>query len=212
MPELNLLPKSALAPTSEVDHPQWNYRPLLGLVQRLRFRTALRLLAGRRYGRLLEIGYGSGVFMPELAARCDELHGVDPHAHTEEVSATLARHGITATLRRGTVESLPYPDAFFDAAVAVSTLEYVPDIHAACAELRRIIRPGGVLAVVTPGATPLWDLALRVSTGESPAQYADRRKFLQPALTEHFTLVRTIRIPVLSPPVLRLYTGLELRV
>ena len=63
---LKLLPREALIQTGEVDHADWNYRPLLGMIQRLRFRLILRILAGRKYHRLLEIGYGSGVFMPEL--------------------------------------------------------------------------------------------------------------------------------------------------
>jgi SAM-dependent methyltransferase len=210
MTDLKLLPKSALVCTSEVDHPDWNYRPLLGTVQRLRFRIILRLLAEARFGRLLEIGYGSGVFMPELASRCAELYGIDPHPHQSEVEESLARNRIPATLTRGTVEALPYQSCMFDCAVTISALEYVPDIEAACQEIRRVLRPNGVLAVVTPGVTPLWDLALRLSTGESPSQYADRRQKLQPALRRAFTLTREVRIPRLGPPAVRLYTGLLL--
>jgi SAM-dependent methyltransferase len=205
---LRLLPRTAVVPTSPVDHPDWNYRRLLGTVQRLRFRIILDLLGRRRFGRLLEIGYGSGVFMPELARRCTTLYGVDPHPMRDAVAASLARHGIRAELTRGTVEALPYEDGSVDCAVTVSALEYVPDIHAACAELRRVLRPGGLLAVVTPGATPLMDLALRVTTGESPDQYADRRQRLQPALREEFALVRQVRVGI--GPQARLYTGLLL--
>jgi ubiquinone/menaquinone biosynthesis C-methylase UbiE len=197
-------------PTSEVDHPDWNYRPLLGTVQRTRFRLMLELLGDTAYGRLLEIGYGSGVFMPELARRCTELHGVDPHPYDDEVRTRLGAHGIDATLTRGTVEDLPYADDMFDCAVTISSLEYVPDIEAACAEIRRILRPGGLLAVITPGANPLWDMALRLSTGESPGQYAGRRQRLQPTLLRQFRLVDQLRVPRISGPGTRLYTGLLL--
>lgn len=210
MTELKLLPKSALVRTSEVDHPDWNYRPLLGAVQRLRFRVILKLLAEAGFARLLEIGYGSGVFMPELASHCEELYGIDPHPHLSEVSENLAEQGIPAELSRGSVESLPYDRDFFDCVVTVSALEYVPDIESACQEIRRVLKPTGVLAVVTPGATPLWDLALRMTTGESPSQYADRRQKLQPTLCHHFNLVREIRIPRIGPRSVRLYTGLLL--
>ena len=210
MTELRLLPKSALVRTSEVDHPDWNYRVLLGAVQRLRFRMVRRLLAGTAVDRLLEIGYGSGVFMPELARHCTDLHGIDPHPHRAAVADNLAGQGIRATLAQGSAESLPYEDARFGCAVAISTLEYVPDIEAACREIRRVLAPGGVLAVVTPGVNKLWDLALRLSTGESPSQYADRRQRLQPALRRNFTVVREVRVPVLSHPAVRLYTGLLL--
>lgn len=208
---LKLLPKSALVRTSQVDHPDWNYRPLLRGVQRLRFRIALDLLAGGRYRRLLEIGYGSGVFMPSLVEHCAELHGVDPHPLCHEVEESLARHHVPATLSQASVESLPYPDGHFDGVVTISALEYVPDIDAACREIHRVLAPDGVLAVVTPGATPVWDLALRLATGESPSQYADRRQRLQPALRDHFRLDREVRVPRFSPKLARLYTGLRLR-
>jgi SAM-dependent methyltransferase len=207
---LDLLPPSAIVSTSEVDHPDWNYRRLLGGVQRLRFRVVLDLLGRERFGRLLEIGYGSGVFMPELARHCDELHGIDPHPMRDAVAENLAGHGVEAALTRGSAESLPYDDGFFDCAVTVSALEYVPSIDQACAEIRRVLAPGGRFAVVTPGATPLWDLALRLTTGESPSQYADRRQKLQPALRRHFRVAREVRVPGLSPSVVRLYTGLLL--
>lgn len=110
----------------------------------------------------------------------------------------------------GSGESLPYEDDHFGCAVAISTLEYVPDIDSACREIQRVLAPGGVLAVVTPGVNKLWDLALRLSTGESPSQYADRRQQLQPALHRHFDVVREVRVPTLSHRAIRLYTGLLL--
>jgi SAM-dependent methyltransferase len=148
--------------------------------------------------------------MPELANRCTELYGIDPHPFHDRVRARLAEHHVDARLAQGAAERLPYPDGLFDQAVAISSLEYVPDIEAACTEIRRVLRPGGRLAVVTPGANPLWDLALRLSTGESPGQYADRRQRLAPTLLRRFRLVEQLRIPRLSGPRTRLYTGLLL--
>ncbi|MFC6082684.1 class I SAM-dependent methyltransferase [Sphaerisporangium aureirubrum] len=205
---LQLLPESALVRTSAIDHPDWNYRPVLRRVQRMRFRMAVSLLGGERFGTMIEIGYGSGVFMPELARHCDDLHGVDTHPYAEDVAGRLAGNGVKATLTTGSAEALPYPDGFAGCAVAVSTLECVGDIEAACREIRRVLRPGGVLVVVTPGSSPLWDLALRLSTGEDARLYGDRRQRLQPALRRNFGLVEEVRVP--AGPVLRLYTGLRL--
>jgi SAM-dependent methyltransferase len=208
---LHLLPKSALTPTSPVDHPHWNYLPILRSIQRRRFRIIVDLLGDTHFDRLLEIGYGSGVFMPELARHCDDLHGVDPHPMRSEVQSALAAQGLTPTLKTATVESLPYEDNTFDCAVSVSTLEYVPDITAACQELRRVLRPGGTLVVCTPGSTSIWDLPLRLLTKQGPDQYADRRERLQPTLRSQFTPTREIRVPNLPTQALRLYTGLRLQ-
>jgi ubiquinone/menaquinone biosynthesis C-methylase UbiE len=205
--ELKLLPEAALVRTGPVDHADWNYRPLIGTVQRIRFRLIRKLLEGRRFERLLEIGYGSGVFMPQLATYADELYGIDPHPKPAEVTRALADHGIRATLVSGGAESLPYEDGFLDCAVSVSAIEYVEDIDRACRELIRVLKPGGVLAVATPGVSPIWDLALKLSTGESPKQYADRRQRLLPALKRHFRLERELAVPSIGGRLVRLYTG-----
>lgn len=57
------------------------------------------MIPGRKFQRLLEIGYGSGVFMPELAEHTDELWGVDIHSRTEAVSKRLQDLG--AAIYRG---------------------------------------------------------------------------------------------------------------
>jgi ubiquinone/menaquinone biosynthesis C-methylase UbiE len=207
MPKLLLLPESDLIVTGPVDHADWNYRPLIGKVQRLRFRLIRRLLGARTYGRLLEIGYGSGVFMPELARHADELFGIDPHPMPTEVEAVLQKHGLHASLLTGSAEALPYADGFFDCVVSVSAIEYVEDIEAACRELRRVLKPGGRLVIATPGSSPILDLALRASTGEDPGQYADRRQRLLPTLKQHFAVRKELAVPRFGGRLFRLYTG-----
>ncbi len=208
---LRLLPPSALIRTSEVDHADWNYRKLLGLVQRVRFRLVRRLLGEARYPRILEIGYGSGVFMPELARRGDELYGIDPHPKNREVAAVLEQHGIRAQLHSGSAEELPFPDAHFDAIVSVSAIEYVPDIERCCREMGRVLKPGGKLVICTPGHSRLLDMALRVSTGERASQYSDHRQRLLPTLKRHFVTEKEKPFPPLVSSLVKLYTGIRLR-
>src|SRR5256885_8746113 len=87
--QLHLLPAEVLVKTGPVDHADWNYRPLLGAIQRSRFRLLLDLLDAERFGRLLEIGYGSGVFLPELARHSRELYGIDIHEKSDHVAESL---------------------------------------------------------------------------------------------------------------------------
>ena len=95
---IRLLPLQDLVRTGPVDHADWNYRPLLGLLQRRRFQLATALLPRPRMQRLLEVGYGSGVFLPELARHCEELHGIDTHASPAEVLGKLLPHGVAPCL------------------------------------------------------------------------------------------------------------------
>jgi hypothetical protein len=60
------LPEQTLLTTGTVDHGNWNYRPILGPIQQIRFYLIRSRLRGSYAQRLLEIGYGSGIFLPEL--------------------------------------------------------------------------------------------------------------------------------------------------
>lgn len=210
--KLQLLPRPALVVTGPVDKADWNYRPLLGWLQRRRFALAMRLLPQERVGTLLEIGYGSGVFMPTLHQYCDQLLGVDIHELCGPVSERLADHQVAARLFTATAENLPFADASIDCAVAISSLEFVDDASAAARELQRVLKPQGSLVVITPGKSPLVDLGLRLLTGASAKHdYAGRRERLLPALAERFDTVRQLTFPWPSLGLILLYSALALR-
>lgn len=210
---MELLPRTELIKTSKVDRAEWNFHPVLGLLQRTRFRLVLAMLAKTRYPRALEVGYGSGVFMPELKRYCDEIYGLDPHDKDQEVAAVLLRHGVTARLYSGSVTRMPFPDAFLDCIVAVSALEYVEDIDAACKEMRRVLRPGGVVVLVTPGESRLLDAALKLFTGEDAWEnYGNRRRRLVPTLLRYFQREQEKHGPLGLGACLPIYTALRLRV
>jgi ubiquinone/menaquinone biosynthesis C-methylase UbiE len=106
---------------------------------------------------------------------------------------------------------MPFPDGHFDRVLAVSSLEFVPDVSAACREVARVLAPGGRFVVVTPGFSPVVDLGLRVLTGErAKADYADRREKLLPTLLSHFDATARRTFPPLLGRLVRLYTALEL--
>ena len=208
---LTLLPPESLVRTGPVDHADWNYRPFLGSIQRRRFHLALELLGSQRWRRLLEIGYGSGVFMPELASRCDELYGIDVHQRSEEVAASLSRNGVSARLRSGSATELPFEGRYFDAAVCISALEFVDDIEEACDEIVRVLAGSGVLVVVTPCHSTVLDLGLKLLTGASAKQdFAGRRRNTVSALKQRFSVIASSSFPPFSPSLMRLYQAFKL--
>jgi ubiquinone/menaquinone biosynthesis C-methylase UbiE len=202
---IDLLPREALLKTGEVDHAAWNYDGVLGFVSRRRFALVRALLPRRRVRKLLEVGYGSGVFLPELAKHADEVHGADIHDRPAEVTAVLAKAGVPAHLVRAPAETLPYPNGTFDVVVAVSTFEFVRDARQAINELARVLADDGRIIVVTPGQSPLLDLALRLFTGESARKdFGDRRKLVVPTLTSEMRHERSAYFPAAFPvPVYR---------
>ena len=205
--DLHLLPRDALVKTNELDQADWNFRPVLGWVQRLRLRCVASVLASSpRASRLLEVGYGSGVFLPELARYTDDAFGADVHRNGAAVTATLAGHGCAARLLTASAGALPYRDGSFDTVVTVSTLEFVPDVAAAVGELVRVTAPGGRLVIVTPGQSRLLDLGLRILTRErAEATFEGRRSLVVPAVERSARILEVRTLPVGIGRLLPLY-------
>ncbi len=206
---VSLLPREALIKTGDVDHAAWNYDGVLGFVSRRRFALVRSLLPKRRVAKLLEVGYGSGVFFPELNKHAEHLFGADIHTAPDEVNAVLAARGIRAQLVTAPAEALPFADDTFDIVVAVSTFEFVADARRAINELARVLTPAGRIIIVTPSQSPLLDLGLRLFTGESAAaDFGDRRRLIVPTVTREMRLDRSAWFPAPFP--LPVYRALRL--
>jgi SAM-dependent methyltransferase len=91
-------------------------------------------------GRVLDVGAGTGHSAALLAPRESVAVDVDPAA-----LAGQDRPTVVADMR-----ALPFPDASFAAAVAIQSIEHVPDPERAVAEIARVVQPGGVAILVTP--------------------------------------------------------------
>jgi len=195
--------------TGDVDHADWNYDGLLGFVSRQRYRLVVELLRGRSIGKILEVGYGSGIFLPELARHAREVFAADVHSHGVDVTHALDHAGVYATLVEAPAEKLPFAAGTFDAVVAVSTFEFVSDVGLAIDEIARVLAPGGCAIVVTPGTSPLLDFALRIATGEDAKRdFGDRREAIVTTLTKHMQLDRMATFPL--PAGLTVYRALRL--
>jgi len=205
---VKLLPRKLLIKTGPVDHADWNYRPFLAKISRVRFSLVRSMLDGESCSRLLELGYGSGVFLPELALHTRQLYGADIHRHSGVVSRRLAALNLHAELHTCDTRALPFPEAFFQCVVAVSVLEFVDDLSAACREIKRVLTPDGILVVATPRISPILDVGLRLLTGESAKHdFSARREQVIPTLKKYFVVAEERTAGLLS---LKLYTGLKL--
>ena len=101
------------------------------------------------HGRVLDAGCGTGGFLATLRAQRPDLirFGLD----FNHVAAVRTRIKSAAAVAAGSVNALPFADNSFDAAVSADVLCHAAvDPAAALDELKRVLRPGGRLAVNMP--------------------------------------------------------------
>jgi SAM-dependent methyltransferase len=113
--------------------------------------------------RVLDMGCGAGRHAFEMYRRGadvvafdqdgDELAGVlDVFAAMREAGEVPA--GAEADIKQGDALAMPFADGEFDRVVASEVLEHIPDDETAIAELVRVLRPGGTMAVTVPRWLP----------------------------------------------------------
>jgi SAM-dependent methyltransferase len=115
--------------------------------------SLLRLTPGQR---VVDVGCGTGVFLPALSRAVGEsglVVGLD-HAPAllEEAKRRMQRLGLLSQvqLERADAASLPFPDGSFDAAHISRVLIHVEDPNAVLREMKRVTRPGGWIVAVEP--------------------------------------------------------------
>jgi ubiquinone/menaquinone biosynthesis C-methylase UbiE len=104
-------------------------------------------------GRVLEIGVGSGLNLPLYTNRAKEVLGLEPHPKLLKMASEKAGQ-VPFKLIEGFAESIPLDDASVDTVVTTWTLCTIPDVTAALAEMRRVLRPSGRLLFVEHGLSP----------------------------------------------------------
>ena len=97
--------------------------------------------------RVLDVGCGPGSITLGLAAVAHHVIGVDPEdAEFTEARTYASEHGVdNVEFREGTIYQLHFPDASFDVCTLFSMLETLDDPLAGLAEVRRVLRPGGLI-------------------------------------------------------------------
>jgi 2-polyprenyl-6-hydroxyphenyl methylase/3-demethylubiquinone-9 3-methyltransferase len=99
--------------------------------------------------RVLDLGCGKGRFAAPLAHQGAEVIGLDRSA---AMLAGAAGTGLPFPRVLGSARRLPFGNAIFDAVIAVEVFEHLTAIDAVLFEVRRVLRPGGILAIVDKNA------------------------------------------------------------
>jgi ubiquinone/menaquinone biosynthesis C-methylase UbiE len=104
---------------------------------------ALEAYGIRAGSRVLDVAAGTGLATRELVARGALVTGIDL---SEPMLERARRHVANATFLHGRAEELPFEAGTFDAAVSAQAFHWF-DRSRALAELVRVVRPGGAIAI-----------------------------------------------------------------
>jgi ubiquinone/menaquinone biosynthesis C-methylase UbiE len=118
----------------------------------------------RRTARLLDVGCGTGKFLRAVKANHPRLHvtGLDLSPYYLAVARRLLEPWSRTRLVAGPAEAMPFADGEFDAVIAIYLFHELPPRvrRAVVAEIRRVLKPGGVMILVDSlqkGDEPLYD-------------------------------------------------------
>jgi ubiquinone/menaquinone biosynthesis C-methylase UbiE len=165
------------------------YSDSYGAIARFNHRYPLR--TARPGIRTLEVGAGLGEHLEfERAEEQAEYVALELRPEMSDVIAERHPHVTTVT---GDVErGLAFEDGAFDRVVAIHVLEHLPNLPAALDELRRVLKPGGVLAIVIPCEGGLGYALGRKVTSQRVFEKRYGTSYDWYIKTEHFNVPREI--------------------
>ncbi|MEU6697371.1 class I SAM-dependent methyltransferase [Pseudonocardia sp. NPDC046786] len=111
--------------------------------------SALREETGGWAGRdVVDVGCGDGFHLPRFADDAATVTGVEPHPPLVQRARRRCAGDDRITVLEGGAEALPLPDTSADLVHARTAYFFGPGCEPGLAEAQRVLRPGGVLAVV----------------------------------------------------------------
>lgn len=115
--------------------------------------------------RVLEIGVGHGTDLKQFARAGADCHGIDlADTHLRLAALNFEHEGLPVSLQKADAAALPFPDASFDVVYSFGVLHIIPDVDRALSEIRRVLKPGGVLLTAV---YHLWSIHTAVLFGQA---------------------------------------------
>jgi ubiquinone/menaquinone biosynthesis C-methylase UbiE len=126
----------------------------LAMSSRMLRQPRRRALAPAR-GRILEIGFGTGLNLAHYPPSVRRIEAIDPDLDLDRYSGRrIAGSSIAVDFHHLDAEHLPFETASFDTVVSTFTLCSIRDVTHALQEIRRVLRPAGQLLYLEHGRAP----------------------------------------------------------
>jgi SAM-dependent methyltransferase len=98
---------------------------------------------------VLEIGTGVGTDARTIIRLGGDYTGINVDAGSSEMTRrALETSGLPGTVRQASALEIPFPDEKFDVVYSFGVLHHIPEVDRAVREIRRVLKPGGELAIM----------------------------------------------------------------
>src|SRR3984893_9789187 len=163
-----------------VEETHWWYKAL----HRLIFQTLEAELPDWRAKEIVDVGCGTGAILKQLG-NPEKNVGIDL---APEAVSFCHQRGLN-NVRQGDIHALAFSDASFDAVICSSVLyhQWVTDLDSALREMRRVLRPGGLLLINVPPFRFLHSVHDKAVMTARRFRKSEIRKLL---LNQNFTIQR----------------------
>lgn len=133
-----------------------------GVIEKFNHGYPLRHLPSVASWRTLELGAGIGGHLAFEPLDRQDYHCLELR---DTLAAEIrARYPGVTVVTGDCQRQIPYPDAHFDRVVIIHVLEHLPDLPRAIDEVARVLKPGGIFAVVLPCDPGLaYEMARKIS-------------------------------------------------
>jgi ubiquinone/menaquinone biosynthesis C-methylase UbiE len=160
-----------MAPDTYIHGTEPSEQERLAALNRMTNAAFVRFLEVPAGARVLEVGSGLGLLAVDVASAADGVHVVGIEMSSDQIAAAATSPRVT--YRQGDAHTIDFADASFDLVYARYLLEHVAKPDVVLSEMRRVVRPGGPVAVCEndislirfdppcPAFDRAWDLFLR---------------------------------------------------
>jgi ubiquinone/menaquinone biosynthesis C-methylase UbiE len=169
-----------------------------------RLTLCLDLLPAGPIPKILDVGCGTGIILPELIRRTSaEVWAVDYLLQDRSLKGMMKLEGISANLAEAELLHLPFAANSFDAVIVISILEHIEALQYACAELDRVLKPGGSIVAGFPTKNKITDKLL----GPSTSFHVSSHQQILASLRAQFVDFKEVHFPNFVPLDYSLYTA-----
>lgn len=166
------------------DYDAWYATPLGKASDRIERELLFSMVGVKQGERVLDAGCGTGIYSIELARMGSRVTAIDASSEMiGQARAKALKEGFNIDFIKADALRLPFPEGHFDLVISVCMLCFLKERDAALIEMKRVLKPGGRIAIALLNRWSPWAL-LRRAKGLVKSTVYNKADFLPPAEVE----------------------------